>query len=154
MKRWMWILCGLLAFCLIEETGAQVEKLQPMQLLQATKENGCICLRTDTKEFGKGNTMLTAMRDLQDTAEKKIFLETADMLLLGENTEMLLPELRKLLRPAVQVCRVRGGIDLSQAALYLQNHSSNVTIGRMTAFKELPELKEEGGRLRLAETNR
>ena len=153
MKRWMWILCGLLVFSLMEETGSRVEELQPVQLLQVTKKNGSIWLETDTNDFGRGDTLKNAMEDLQITAEKQIFLETADMLVLGENTESLLPELRRYLRPAVQVCRTQDDIDLTQAAVYLQNHRSYITLSRLSAEVTLPELKAAGGRLRLAGNN-
>ena len=153
MKRWMWLLCGLLAFWMIEETGSQVEQLQPVQLLQVTKKNGSIFLRTDTKDFGMGETLQSALADLQETSEKQIFLETADMLVLGENTENLLPELKMYLRPAVQVCSIRDEIDLSQAAVYLKNHGSQVRLGRWEEDRKLPELKASEGRLRLEGSN-
>ena len=153
MKRWMWLLCGLLAFWMIEETGSQVEQLQPVQLLQVTKKNGSIFLRTDTKDYGRGETLQSALADLQETSEKQIFLETADMLVLGENTENLLPELKMYLRPAVQVCSIRDEIDLSQAAVYLKNHGSQVRLGRWEEDRKLPELKAAEGRLRLEGSN-
>ena len=138
----------------MEETGSQVEMLQPVQLLQVTKLNGSIRLRTDTKDFGAGKTLQDAMEDLQATSEKRIFLETADMLILGENTEYLIPKLRRYLRPAVQVCRINEEMDPAQAAGYLQNHRSPATLARYEEFKELPQLRAAGGRLWLAEDNR
>ena len=153
MKRWMWLMCALLLFCLMEQTGAQVEMLQPVQLLQVSKINGSIWLRTDTKDFGTGKTLQDALEDLQATSEKQIFLETADMLILGENTEYLLPELRAYLRPAVQVCRTVGEMDPAQAAAFLENHSSRLTLGEYAEKSQLPELKAAGGRLRLAENH-
>ena len=155
MKRWTWILCGLLAFGFMEKTGAQVEVLQPVQLLQVQKEKGIIWLKTDTEDFGSGESLQAAMKNLQETSEKRIFLETADMLILGENTQELLPELRTLLRPAVQVCGSKDELDLAQAAAYLKNHRSSITLAGITEEeRKLPELKAEGGRLRLAGNQR
>lgn len=151
MKRWAWILCGLLIFGFAENTGAQMESLQPVQLLQVLKDDNGITIKTDTMDYGRGETLWAALKDLQDTSEKRIFLETADMLVLGEHTESLLPELKRILRPAVQVCRSKEEMDLPQAAAFLKTHGSNRILGEITKQNAvIPELQLAGGRLRLA----
>ena len=154
MKRWAWILCGLLIFSFMENTGAQVESLQPVQLVQIHKDENGITLETDTKDFGRGDTLSGALENLQATSEKRIFLETADMLILGRNGELLIMELKTILRPAVQVCRSEDKLDLFQAAAFLQNHRSSVILAEIPdGNTELPELQLAGGRLRLAGNN-
>ena len=154
MKRWTWLLWGLLIFGFIENTGARMESLQPVQLLQVIKDESGVTLKTDTKELGRGRTFCRALENLQETSEKRIFLETADMLILGEHAEELLPELKKILRPAVQVCKSDAELDLSQAAAFLENHRSEKILAEITEdTEELPDLQNTGGRLKLAGNN-
>ena len=151
MKRWMWILGALLAFQLMEKTASDIEQLQPVQLLEVSRSRGEILLRTDTGDQGRGRNLEAAMKNMADTSEKRIFLETADQLLLRKNTEYMVPELYRLLRPAVRVCRVGQKVDLKQAAEFLSTHEPRNTLGKLYAGEgQLPELKVERGRLKLA----
>ena len=151
MKRWMWILGALLAFQLMEKTGSDIEQLQPVQLLEVSRSRGEILLRTDTGDQGRGRNLEAAMKNMADTSEKRIFLETADQLLLRKNTEYMVTELYRFLRPAVRVCRVGQKVDLKQAAKFLSTHEPRNTLGKLYAGEgQLPELKVERGRLKLA----
>ena len=104
MKRWMWILCGLLAFQMLEKTGSEMETLQPVQLLEVSRQGRWILLRTDTGDRGMGENLLSALQDMQESSRGRIFLETAEQVILKKGTESLVPELQQLLRPAAAVC--------------------------------------------------
>ena len=147
MKRWMWILCGILVFQLLGETGTQVENLKPVQLLYGSREADKIILKTDTGDMGSGESLQEALANMQKTASGRIFLETADLLLLSESSADLLPELRTVLRPAVRVCIANQEPDLKAAAEYLSYHEPETILGQLRSRKyPLPELiLKEGG---------
>ena len=151
MKRWMWIICGILAFQMLGKTGEDLETLKPVQLLQVEKEQEQIILKTDTGDRVRGNTLRLALEDMQETADGRIFLETADYLLLTEGTEELVPELRKQLRPAVRLCMAEKNGNLKKLAQFLSAHEPGVSLGQYGYGKEkLPVLIMRKGRLKLA----
>lgn len=154
MKRWMWILCGILVFQFLGETGEEVENLKPVQLLYAEKNGMEILLETDTGDQGRGQSLEEALENMQETASGRIFLETADQLLLSEDSEELLPELQRVLRPAARVCIAEEKPDLKEAAEFLTFHKPETTMGRLkSGIILLPGLILEEGRMRLEGTH-
>ena len=152
MKRWMWILSGLLAVQLLGETGVALENLKPVQLLLVEKQENRILLKTDLGDLGRGETVEEALRDMEMRAEGKIFLETAEQLVLTEDTVMLWQELMSSLRPATRVCLGKGEIDPAEAAAYLSYHKGEVTLGRLRAdHRKLPVLYAVKGGMKLVD---
>lgn len=147
MKRWMWILLGILGLSLLGEARNGIEELEPVQVLYAECAEGTVTLGTDTGSSGRGRSLETALLDMRRKSDRRIFLETAEQLLLGEGGESLLPQLTILLRPAVRVLRAEGKPDLSKAASYLRTHETKTTLADLRAGRGvIPRLyREEGG---------
>ena len=131
MKRWMWLLVFLLAFGILELPEGSVEELQPVQLLMADMEGEQVVLQTDTGDEGSGRTLEEALDHMKTSSSKKIFLKTAELLILRNNAVNLIGELGELLRPAVRVCISEDELDLTKAAEYLTYHRPDRTLGEL-----------------------
>lgn len=128
MKRWI-ILAAAAAAALALQPGGErdVAKLEPVQLVFVYKSGNEICIETDTDAFGKGKDLQSAMEDMKLTAPGYIFLDTAEFLLLTEETVALLPELAGMIRPAAEVC-IGTEAQTETAAAYLSVHRPGVTL--------------------------
>ncbi len=140
MKRWMvYALAVAAVLALRPRENMDVSNLLPVELLYINKEAGFIRVETDTGAVGVGRDLNSALQNLKDTAPGKVFLETADYLIVTEQTKGLLPALVEILRPAAEVCI---GINAdAQAAVYLKAHPPKTTLNDIRAGgREVPVL--------------
>ncbi|MBO5952502.1 MAG: hypothetical protein J6Q53_00010 [Oscillospiraceae bacterium] len=156
MKHWVLYLLGLLLVAALGGmpfSGTDVAQLQPVQVVQVARTVDRVVVRTDTDDYGSGATLSGAFEDLKRTTSGKIFLETAEYLLLSAGTEDLIPELTEYLRPGCSVCVVAGEEDLESVAAYLEAHPLLVTLQDCRAEAvELPLLLAYEGRLELVQS--
>lgn len=147
MKRWLIYLGALLlAGALSPFTGTDVAQLQPVEVLMITADRGDVEITTDTGDLGRGKNLREAFADLQQTSPKKIFMETAEYLLIDRSAESMLPEITEFLRPSCAVCFVEGEMELGMAAAFLNTHAPRLTLQNYrTGDRDLPRLviKEE-----------
>lgn len=131
---------GLLPF-----TGTDVGKLHPVEVLAVSVADERIKVETDTGITGTGKSLEAAIEDLKQTSAGKIFMETANYLLVNEDGISLLPELFALLRPACQVFIFAGSGKMENISKYLESHPSNVTLLRyMQGMQNIPKLSFQG----------
>lgn len=147
MKRW-WLYLGalLLVGAISPFAGTDVGQLQPVQLVMVTAQQGAVEITTDTGDLGRGATVQEAFADMQQTSPKKIFVETAEYLLINRAAETLLPDITNILRPSCAVCLVEDKMDLMAVAEFLNNHLPELTLqDYRTGEHDLPVLvlKEE-----------
>lgn len=129
MRRWLkWVAAVVCIAALLDSERMDIGQLQPAELLYLYKENGMVCIRTDTGDSGVGVDVPTAVENLQETALGTIFLNTADYLVLAENAVVLLMDIQEFVRPSTEVCWTRVEIDTQNAAKYLCVHSPGVTV--------------------------
>ena len=129
MRRWLLMLCGLLlASWLSPVKGTDVGELRPVELLQVYRKGDKVIMSTDTGDVGTGTTLKAAWKNLKETTPGAIFLETADYLLLTVETEELLSELSRLLRPGAEVCLVERAVDEKEATAWLAAHPPGVPL--------------------------
>lgn len=105
-----------------------VAKLEPVQTVAISLENGKIVLQTDTEDKGVGATVEAALQDLEENTSGVIYLDTAQYLLVTQETEKAVVTLRQYLRPGVVVSRWDGAADLQQAARYLSVHTQRTKV--------------------------
>ena len=86
MKKWLYMLSLALAAFLLPGKGTDVGTLIPVELVRLTAGDGTFVAAADTGDFGIGPTLEDAMADLAASAPGKVFLETADYLLLAPQT--------------------------------------------------------------------
>ena len=131
MKRWLWCAGALLLTAILGGmpfAGTDIAKLQPVEVLRVQKDGEMISVELDTGDSGKGATLEAALQDLKESTPGKVFLETADYLLINKEAETLLPSLAEHLRPACGVCLENGEAKLEEAAEFLGAHEPGLTL--------------------------
>lgn len=152
MKRWVGLLAGFVVAMLIAPSrDMDIASLQPVELLYIYMEKGKVTVETDTGDLGVGKDLQKAMENLKATSHGEIFLETAQYLLLGENAEDCLPQLKQILRPAAQVLRMEGAPDVEGLVKFLSVHKSPLALKDWREGTELPKLTIKEGRYYLVQ---
>ena len=155
MKKWLSYLLLLAAVPVLSFGGFgghDVGELQPVQVILVRTKNGQLHLSTDTQSTGLGEDIHKAIADMNETASARVFLDTADYLLLGPGGELWLPQLREYLRPSCKLCYVTGEVDLGQVAAFLQLHEPKLTLAQYEAGERgLSCLISNEGRLQLVQ---
>lgn len=148
MKRWLsFLIVGAVLLVLPKGQGLNVGELEPVELIYIQMEDNRIQVETDTGEQGRGNTLTEALRDTEDTAMGKIFLETVDYILVTEQTKTLIPELRGIVRPSANLVLVTGPVTLEDVSTFLQIHKPDKTLKDwLTGKQGLPKLMTAGER--------
>ncbi len=129
---------------------SDVAQLQPVELLYVSMTSEGVKVATETGDLGEGEDLNEAMHDLEKCAAGKVFLETAEYLLVTDGARGLLPELTSIMRPGCAVCVAPELVNLEEAAAYLNVHRPEVTLNDYRADQtDLPHLKQEEGRFKL-----
>ena len=153
MKKWLIYVLALAVIPILSFGGLggrDVGKLSPVQAVMVCSERDGLRILTDGGQTGWGKDVSAAMGDMKETSSARVFLDTADYLLLEPGMEGQLPELKEYLRPSCCVCFVSGSVDLTQAAEYLQLHQPDLTLTQYEAGqRKLPTLKYNEGRMTL-----
>lgn len=153
MKRWLWYLVALLlvaAMGWMPFTGTDVAKLQPVEVIRVGVAEDLVRVETDTGDSGSGTDLEEAFSDLKESIPGKVFLETADYLLISRQAQSLLEPLTAYLRPACGICLEEGAAELEAVAKFLGAHEPGMTLQEYRAGKrELPELHTREGRMYL-----
>ena len=151
MKRvllWVAILGAMVFLSRLEPSGQNIGTLLPVQVLVVSEADG-IHLRTDTTDEGFGDTVSEALENMRENATGKVFLDTADYLLISDGT--LLGEIAPYLRPSCQVCLYKGKLDMEKLRDYLKHHNPGVSLKDHNAERmDLPTLRMEEGRIEIA----
>lgn len=145
MKKWALMLLALLAFTALPTAGTELGELHPVSLLLIRIDDKQVEILTDTNDRGVGETLDTAMKNLEDTTPGHLFLDTVENLILTEQTRYLIPRLKKCLRPGVTVCLAAGEIEVETLPEFLKTHKPKVRLqdaGQTTVLQKL-ECREE-----------
>ena len=129
MKRWREIAAiAVLGILLPRGQGVDIAKLEPVEAIYIYIEEGKIRMQTDTGSEGTGYTLAEALEDLHKTASAVVFPDTADYLLVTEQTKSLLPELAGLLRPSAKVLLAAGPVDMERILPFIKNQDPRHTL--------------------------
>jgi hypothetical protein len=155
MKKWGLYAVLFLGVALLGVRGTKGEdvgKLQPVQLIAVEYTEEKVLLRTDTGHEGRGKNVDQALADLESAAYGKVFLDTADYLLIRKNALPVVNALSSHLRPSCALCRFTGEVELADAAKFLQYHIPELTLGKYQAEEqEIPILVSREGRMELVQ---
>lgn len=151
MKKWLYMLLLALAAFLLPGKGTDVGELIPVELVQLTVRDGNFVAAADTGDFGIGATLEEAMADLASSAPGKVFLETADYLLLAPQTRESWEQLAGWYRPGTLVYGADEETDPGAAAEYLRCHTGGVPLNRLEKTMDLEKLVLSEGRVKLEE---
>ncbi len=153
MKRWslffvVTVTVGLLTR--LPHTGTDVAKLEPVELVYVDSRQGEYYICTDTGQQGRGNTAAKAVADLKATASGRVFLGTAEHLLVTPSAQKSIGKFAPYLRPDCSVALAQGEPDMEKAAPFLDAHDPGVTLNDYRAGRKiLPVLRMEEGRMHL-----
>ena len=134
-----------LSLLLLGGRGTEIGSLRPVEVVQIYEKSGILFLKTDTGDMGWGLTVNQAVTKLKDTTPGVIYLDTADYLLLGKDTERYLLSMRRYLKNKTRMVYSPEDMDLEAAAGYLRIHCPSETIG--SGGKPMEILSNEGGKI-------
>lgn len=141
--KYLYMYFGLLLALLAVPGGTDAAKLAPAQLVYIQSEDELVSIRTDMGNIGEGESLEEAFADLGATTPGKVFLDTAEYLIVDEASRRYLPELSDWLKERCLVCQGEGIEDLLGAAIYLDAHQPTVKLGDLSdRNKDLPLLTE------------
>ena len=146
MKRWLWYIGVVAAIAALSgkaAAGIDVAKLQPVQVVRLTCPEGEVVLETDMGDWGMGETLKDALKDLNAAASWVYVLVSLDCV-------VLVAAMMKQLRPSCSVCLGEGELDMAQVGAYLQQHAPEVTLMEYRAGEhQLKTLVMREGRMKL-----
>ena len=134
-----------LALLLMGGRGTDIGRLRPVEVVQLYEKAGLLFLKTDTGDVGWGLTVEQAVNQLKETTPARIYLDTADYLLLEEGTEDCIPVLKMYLKRKTKVAYAPEGIDLEEAAAYLRIHQPSERI--KNTVKPLEKIEKSAGKI-------
>lgn len=144
MKKWM--ILGALLLLLLPQRGTDVGKLLPVETLLIEKRAGMYVLSADTGDTASGESLKTAVENLQRSAPGEIFLDTADYVLLTRETIGCIGELSLFVRPGTQVYVAEQNVQFEEIGEFLRTHGPKAPLYRVKKGEiEIPTLCAEGG---------
>lgn len=153
MKRWLFYAAIIVAAALLSgkgTSGADVGKLQPVQVVCVSGGADWVKIETDTGDMGTGSNLEQAFEKMKATSSAEIFLDTAEYLLVTQGCEGLTSEMMTYLRPSCTVCILDGEPDMEKVGAFLHQHEPHTTLMHYRAGKrELPKLEIREGRMEL-----
>ena len=150
MKRTLLYVAMLTVALVIPVERTNLEEMKPVEVVYLYEEADLITLSTDTGDRGSGIDIPEAMSNLRQTTAGIIYLDTANYLLIGKETEVYVKELRPFLKDDVRICIAEGKIDMKTVGQYLRVHQPEVKMENWEAGRKLQTLKGNGG-LKLVE---
>ena len=120
-----------------------VGMLQPVEIIYVGDKNGQMLVRTDTGDCGIGDSFSEALKNMHETSPFVIYLDTADYLLIRENTKLEPDEVAKHLKTSIRVCLVNEIEDLQMAGKYLKTHGDCPKLKEWKTGEKLTGLTSE-----------
>lgn len=160
-KVCIWLLGAATAACLwmVSATGADAAKLLPTQVLVIGMEDGQVRVRSDVRAAGSGASLSQALVQLERSAEGRLFLDTAEHIVLEQGAQELVEQVvvQERFRPAAKLYLMQGSAEAAELAAFLQAHPGPVRLvqARALALRAeqlvLPRIEiDESGGMQLA----
>ena len=147
MKRILCYVAILAVVLALPVERADVGDLRPVQAVAVYKQNDWVVIETDTEDIGIGVDAAKALQNLKETAAGIIYLDTAKYLLLAEDAEDAVEDLRGTLKNSVELCMMSVKPDIQKAAKYLRIHGDLIKLKDWETGAELPVLSIFGDSL-------
>ncbi|MBR5529763.1 MAG: hypothetical protein IKU57_04745 [Oscillospiraceae bacterium] len=145
MKRSFLYMLILAVVLLLPAKATDVGKLRPVQTIAVYKAGAAYVIETDTEDIGRGESLSAAIENLKATTPATIYLDTAQYLLVRDET--LLDMLKPYLKDTVRVCQFKGKPPMDQVSKFLSAHAEKVTLDNWEKGNGLPLLDCTKGRL-------
>lgn len=147
MKRLIIYVVLMIAVLLIPTERTDLEKLKPVEAVLVYREEEQIVITTDTADLGRGESIDAALKNLKESAPGIIYLDTADYLLITQDTEEQILQLRGNLKGTVRICMTEGEIDMERVGEYLSVHKPEKKLRDWKAGDAIEILYSEDDRL-------
>ena len=134
MKNWL-LLPGLLAAGLLlrlPHPARDIARLEPVRAVYLCIEQGLTTIETDTGTTGTGADLESAYADLRNNADREIFLDTAEFLILDTHVPIT-EAFYELLRPTTRVVFSNEKPNLETVSDYLTIHPPDLTLAKLRA---------------------
>ena len=110
----------LLSLLFVPVHRLDIACLEPVEVLAVSVQSAQIRLETDCGYSGNGRTVSEAIDNLKENTPGVIYLDTAEYLLITEETIGYLQQLAPHLREHIKVCIWDGRGDVSELVEYLE----------------------------------
>ncbi len=155
MRRWLMLIGALATVTFLstsDRAGTDVAKLRPVQTLWVSASDGWVTVQTESGEVGVGADFASAVKNMEDAADSRIFYQTAEYLLLNEEALPQIEQLAQYLRPSCVVCMTEGSPVLEKVAQFLEHHRAETTLQQYRSdSRKLPVLRTAEGRMTLVQ---
>ena len=135
MKKWLLPIAALAAvaiFSRLPHPARDIADLKPVRAVYIHMEGRNFHVQTDTGDSGSGPDLAEACANLRSKADREIFLDTAEFLILDPKVPIT-EGFYSLLRPDCRVTFTDAPPDLEKAAAYLAQHPPELTLARLRA---------------------
>ena len=149
MRRCILYIIIAIAALSVPVERTDVSDLRPVQTVALYQTPDGYLIETDTGDQGSGGTVDAAYQNLLQTTPGVIYLDTADFLLVSENSQSRIPEIGKYLKRGVRCCVVSGQCDLEEASIFLSVHNDLPQISDWRSGDQLPVLDCTAQRLKI-----
>ena len=139
MKKWL-LLPGLLAagFLLrLPHPARDIARLEPVRAVYLYQNDGLTVIETDTDNTGTGPDLESAYAALRNNADREIFLDTAQFLILDPDVPIT-DVFYEILRPTTRVVFSDKKPNLETISDYLTIHPTERTLAHLRATKTQP----------------
>lgn len=150
MKAWILYALILSATLFAPVKKADVAQLRPIEVIYIYKDADAVVLKTDTEDIGIGTDVETALQDMKLTSPARIYLDTAEYLLIGEGAQEDAMQLKGILKNSVQLCAAGAELELKEVAKYLPVHSDLPDFQDWEAGEKLPVLTIQNDRIKIS----
>ena len=136
MKKWLF-LPGLLAAAVLlrlPHPARDIARLEPVRVVYLYQNDGLTTIETDTGTTGSGEDLESAYAALRNNADREIFLDTAQFLILDPHVPITEP-IFEIFRPDCKVVITNTRPDLKKSPDYLSQHPPRRTLAQIRAAK-------------------
>ena len=134
MKKWLYPAAFLAVTLLarMPHPAVDIVRLAPVRSIYIHIDGETLTIETDDRFSGTGRDLLEACQDLTANADREIFLDTAEFLILDPDVPIT-AEFYELLRPTTKVVWSADRPDLETISEYLTIHPPEMTLAKYRA---------------------
>ena len=133
MKKWLYLAAVLIAAAILSRLphpAVDIARLDPVRAIYLYTDGAAMTIETDSGDTGTGADLEAAYAALRTNANREIFLDTAEFLILDPDVSITEP-FYELLRPTTQMVFSNEKPDLKTISDYLTIHPPEITLAKL-----------------------
>ena len=135
MKKWLYLAAVLIAAAILSRLphpAVDIARLDPVRAIYLYMDGAAMTIETDSGDSGSGPNLEAAYAALRTNANREIFLDTAEFLILDPDVPIT-EAFYELLRPTTQVVCSNKKPNLETISDYLTIHPPEITLAKLRA---------------------